>query len=195
MSYNGIFSRVDIICAPDPILNMKSQPIIDINDSVRTIARNMLYTMYCNVGIGLAGVQIGILSQIIVIDINDDTPVKQLRNTTPINEREMFVSSLMKSRISQMACGKVLCMINPRITKKSKATFNFDEGCLSLPGVKADTVRLQYIEVKYMDYNGKRCRIATDDHLFSACLQHEIDHLNGVTLLDHMCLSKKDNLE
>ena len=122
----------------------------------------MLQTMYAAPGIGLAAVQIGILKRIIVIDISKKEEEK-----------------------------KPIFLINHVITFKSKETSLFEEGCLSLPGHFAEIERPAKCKIEYVNYNGKKAELGADG-LLSTCIQHEIDHLNGVLFIDYLSKLKKD---
>ena len=122
----------------------------------------MLETMYAAPGIGLAAVQVGILKRLIVIDISKDKDKKE-----------------------------PLFLINPKITSKSKQTSTYEEGCLSLPGHFAEIERPAECEINFIDYNGKKKEIKADG-LLSTCIQHEVDHLDGVLFIDYLSKLKKD---
>lgn len=152
----------NIIIEPDPILRKKSEPLEKIDESVRKLLNDMLQTMYAAPGIGLAAVQIGILKRLIVIDISKKEDKKE-----PI------------------------FLINPEITFKSKKTSLYEEGCLSLPGHFAEIERPTECSVKFIDYNGKKRELKAKG-LLSTCIQHEVDHLNGVLFIDYLSKLKKD---
>ena len=155
-------SLKNIVTEPDPILRKKSSPLENVNDSTRKLLDDMLQTMYAAPGIGLAAVQIGILKRIIVIDISKKEEEK-----------------------------KPIFLINPVITFKSKETSLFEEGCLSLPGHFAEIERPAKCKIEYVNYNGKKAELGADG-LLSTCIQHEIDHLNGVLFIDYLSKLKKD---
>ena len=152
----------NILIEPDPILRKKSEPLENVNEETRKLLDDMLQTMYSAPGIGLAAVQIGILRRIVVIDVSK-------------KEEER----------------KPIFLINPEITFKSKETSLFEEGCLSLPGYFAEIERPAKCKVKYLDYNGKQTELDAEG-LLSTCIQHEIDHLNGVLFIDYLSKLKKD---
>lgn len=151
-----------IIIEPDPILRKKSEPLEKVNDDTRKLMDEMLETMYAAPGIGLAGVQIGILKRIVVIDISKDEQKK-----------------------------KPLFLINPKITFRSKKTSTYEEGCLSLPGQFAEIERPSACSLNYIDYNGKQKNLKADG-LLATCIQHEVDHLNGILFIDYLSKLKKD---
>ena len=151
-----------IIIEPDPILRKKSKKLEKVDDDLRKLMDDMLETMYSAPGIGLAAVQIGILKRLIVIDITKDDQKKN-----PI------------------------FLINPKIIKKSKNTSIYEEGCLSLPGHFAEIERPSECQIDYVDYNGKEKNLKASG-LLATCIQHEIDHLNGILFIDYLSKLKKD---
>ena len=152
----------NIVIEPDPILRKKSKPVEKVNSEIRKLLDEMLETMYAAPGIGLAAVQVGILSRLIVIDISKDDEKK-----------------------------KPLFLINPEINFKSKNTSIHEEGCLSLPGHYAEIERPAECLISYIDYNGNKKQLNAKG-LLSTCIQHEIDHLNGVLFIDYLSKLKKD---
>ena len=151
-----------IVIEPDPILRKESEPIEKVDNDLRKLLDDMLETMYAAPGIGLAAVQIGILKRLIVIDISKD---KEKKNP--------------------------LFLINPEIVSKSKNTSIYEEGCLSLPGHFAEIERPSECQINFLDYNGKKKEI-TAKGLLSTCIQHEVDHLNGILFIDYLSKLKKD---
>tara|TARA_B000000441_G_C21521785_1_gene220858 strand:+ start:45 stop:569 length:525 start_codon:yes stop_codon:yes gene_type:complete len=151
-----------IVIEPDPILRKESAPIEKVDNDLRKLLDDMLETMYAAPGIGLAAVQIGILKRLIVIDISKD---KEKKNP--------------------------LFLINPEIVSKSKNTSMYEEGCLSLPGHFAEIERPSECQINFLDYNGKKKEI-TAKGLLSTCIQHEVDHLNGILFIDYLSKLKKD---
>ena len=155
-------SQRKIVIEPDPILRKKSEILEKVDDELRVLLDDMLETMYSAPGIGLAAVQVGILKRAIVIDVSKD---KEKKNP--------------------------LFFINPEIISKSKNTSTYEEGCLSLPGYFAEIERPAECQVKYIDYYGKKKEIKATG-LLSTCIQHEIDHLNGVLFIDYLSKLKRD---
>ena len=155
-------SKRNIVIEPDPILRKKSDYLEKVDDELRILMDDMLETMYAAPGIGLAAVQIGILKRLIVIDITKNDEKKD-----------------------------PLFLINPEIISKSSNTSTYEEGCLSLPGHFAEIERPAECQVSYMDYNGKKKEM-TAKGLLSTCIQHEVDHLNGVLFIDYLSKLKKD---
>ena len=155
-------SKYKILIEPDPILRQKCEPLEIVDDELRKLMKDMLETMYKAPGIGLAAIQLGILKRVVVIDISKDSEKKN-----------------------------PLFLVNPEITFKSKKTSTFEEGCLSLPGQYAEIERPAECHLQYLDFHGKKKEIKADG-LLSTCIQHEVDHLNGVLFIDYLSKLKKD---
>ena len=151
-----------ILIEPDPILRKKSSSLEKIDDQTRKLMKDMLKTMYEAPGIGLAATQIGILKRIIVIDISKNEEKK-----TP------------------------LFLVNPEIIFRSKNTSVYEEGCLSLPGQFAEIERPAECHLKYINFDGKTKELKADG-LLSTCIQHEVDHLNGILFIDYLSKLKKN---
>ena len=151
-----------IVIEPDPILRKKSEMLEKVDDELRTLLDDMLQTMYAAPGIGLAAVQVGILKRLIVLDISKG---KEKKNP--------------------------LFLINPEIISLSKNTSVYEEGCLSLPGHFAEIERPAECQIKFIDYNGKEKKLKANG-LLATCIQHEVDHLNGVLFIDYLSKLKKD---
>ena len=141
----------DVIKVPNPLLHQRSEEIQVIDKNIKKLARDMYDTMKAKNGIGLAGVQIGILKRIVVIEIV-----------------ELDVK---------------LTLINPKVVSFSNTKTELDEGCLSVPNQTCKVLRPDKVVVEYTDLKGKKQQIEADG-LLAKCLQHEIDHLNGITILD-----------
>ncbi|MEL6162980.1 MAG: peptide deformylase [Cyanobacteria bacterium J06628_3] len=140
----------------DKILRQPAKRISKVDDEIRKIAREMLQTMYSSDGIGLAAPQVGIHKQLIVIDIEPDNPANP-----------------------------PLILINPVIKKSYGNICTEQEGCLSIPGVYLDVKRPEMVEVSYKDENGRPQTLKAGD-LLGRCIQHEMDHLNGVVFVDRV---------
>lgn len=150
-----------LVIAPDPRLNVCSEPVAEVNDEIRSLMDDMLETMYEADGIGLAAVQVGVHKRILVMDLQID------------GERNpVFV-------------------VNPEIIERSEAENIYEEGCLSFPAQRASVTRPQKVTVKALDYHGKE-QILKCDELLATCIQHEIDHLNGIVFVDHVSRLKRD---
>ena len=152
----------NIIIEPDPILRKKSDLLEKVDDNIRNLMQDMLKTMYDAPGIGLAAVQIGILKRVIVIDLSKDVKKKE-----PI-----FI-------------------INPEIVSQSKSLVSYEEGCLSIPNQFAKVERPNSCKIKFLNYSGKKKELQAEG-LLATCIQHEIDHLNGILFIDYLSKLKKD---
>ena len=153
-----------LVIAPDERLKTKSEAIATISDDIRKLAADMLDTMYYERGIGLAAVQVGVLKRILVADVDwrDDG--------TP---------------------GKQYVLINPEIVEEAPKKRSYKEGCLSFPDQFAEVSRPDFVRVRYLDLNGKQ-QEETFEGLLATCIQHEIDHLNGVVFVDYVSSLKRD---
>jgi len=151
-----------ILTEPDPILRKKCEPLEKVDTETKKLMDDMLETMYAAPGIGLAAIQVGILKRLVVIDISKGEEEK-----------------------------KPVFLINPQIIHQSKKTSIYEEGCLSLPGQFAEIERPAECTLKYIDYNGKEKELKADG-LLATCVQHEVDHLNGILFIDYLSKLKKD---
>jgi len=140
----------------DQVLRQSAKRISKVDESVRDLARDMLRSMYSSSGIGLAAPQIGVHKQLLVIDLDPDN-----------------------------AASPPMVLINPEIRSFGSTIDTYEEGCLSIPGVYLNVVRPSVVEVSYRDELGRPQRIKADG-LLSRCIQHEMDHLNGVLFVDRV---------
>ncbi|MDZ4663130.1 MAG: peptide deformylase [Pseudomonadota bacterium] len=168
----------EIVKYPDQFLRKKCQAISHITSDLIKLADDMLETMYKFKGIGLAAPQVGELTQLVIVDTV--WPYKAG------GTQKYIQTDLEKSYKNP------LVLFNPKVTKlEGKTAFN--EGCLSVPGYFEDVPRSNYVEVKGIDKNEKEIVIKTDG-LLSICLQHEIDHLEGIMFIDRLSLIKSTRL-
>ena len=151
-----------ILTAPDPRLKKKSQPVDSVDPGLRQLMDDMMETMYAAPGIGLAAPQVGVLKRLIVLDI-DREDVK----TGP------------------------LFMANPEIIEASDEDLTYEEGCLSVPEHYSDVSRPGKVVVRYLDRDGESREMACEG-LLATCVQHEIDHLDGVLFIDHISSLKRN---
>jgi peptide deformylase len=151
-----------LIILPDPILRQPSRPFEQVDTEVLRLADDMLETMYDAPGIGLAAVQIGVPRRMLVIDISRDDEE---------NKPQVF--------------------INPEIVATSDDRSVYEEGCLSIPDYYAEVERPATVTVQYIGRDGKEQTIEADG-LLATCLQHEIDHLNGILFIDHISRLKRE---
>lgn len=155
-----------ILEAPDPRLRIKSTPVEVVDDEVRALIADMFETMYDAPGIGLAAVQVGVPKRILVIDLMEDGP-----DGERISEPRVF--------------------INPELSDPHAELNVYNEGCLSVPDQYADVERPKAIQAKWLDENG----VAHDERIegmLATCLQHEMDHLEGILFIDHLSKLKRD---
>jgi len=151
-----------LIILPDPLLRQASKPIERIDIETQRLADDMLETMYDAPGIGLAAIQVGVARRMLVIDVSREGEEK-----TP------------------------LVFINPEIVASSDDRSVYEEGCLSIPDYYAEVERPARVMVKHLDRDGKE-QITEADGLLATCVQHEIDHLNGVLFIDYISRLKRE---
>jgi peptide deformylase len=151
-----------ILTEPDPFLRQKSSIVEDVNDEIRTLMNDMLETMYNAPGIGLAAIQIGVPKRVIVIDLSRD------------NEKK-----------------NPSYFVNPEIITNSNNDAIYEEGCLSVPGQFAEINRPDKCKIKYLDYNGSEKTLEAEG-LLATCIQHEMDHLEGILFIDYLSKLKKN---
>jgi peptide deformylase len=158
-----------IYVAPHPVLKKVAEPVTGgVTDKLRKLMDDMVETMYAAHGIGLAAPQVGQSLRVIVMDID---------------QREA----------EDGAKGRPRYFVNPEITWTSDEQNTYNEGCLSVPDQFAEVERPRKVKLKYIDYDGKTVEEEADG-LFATCIQHEIDHLNGVLFVDHLSTLKRDML-
>lgn len=167
-------SIMNILTAPDPILKQVAANIGIVNDNIRKLMDDMLDTMYHGQGIGLAAPQVGVSKRVIVLDLKDAKSQEEYTKLeNPIN------------------INYPLFMANPDITVISDEIDVAKEGCLSLPDQGVDVERYSTILVTYLDYNNRRQEIKVSG-LLARAIQHEVDHLNGILLIDYLSPIRKD---
>ena len=154
----------EIITLPDKRLRLTSEPVKRIDAGVRKLVEDMFETMYAAPGIGLAGIQIGVAKRVVVMDLS-----KKEEDHKP------------------------LVFINPEITWASDETTTYEEGCLSIPEYYEEVERPERVKVKYLDLDGTAHEIEAKG-LFATCIQHEVDHTNGVLFIDHISKLKRDRI-
>jgi peptide deformylase len=163
-------SPLPLVTLPDPRLHQKSADVQEVNDEIKQAAANMIATMYNDHGVGLAAVQVGIMKRILVLDVDHQ-----------------------RDEAGNITNKKPQVFINAKVVWSSEETSDYDEGCLSIPGVSALVTRPAQVKVQYMDLDGQQQEIEADG-LLATCLQHEIDHNNGITFIDHLSALKKDRI-
>lgn len=153
-----------ILVAPDPRLKEKARPVEKVDADVRQLMDDMLETMYDAPGIGLAATQVGVDKRVIVVDVAD---TQNGEEPNPIK------------------------LANPEVVKSSEDTAVYEEGCLSVPSYYEEVTRPATCTVKGLDENGREVTIEAEG-LLATCLQHEIDHLDGMLFIDHISRLKKN---
>jgi len=148
---------------PDPVLKQKALPVKEFDEKLAELADNMLETMYEERGIGLAAVQVGVLKQLVVVDLKSGEEDISLR------EPRVFV--------------------NPHIVERSGETIS-EEGCLSVIEYRAEIKRAESIKLEFQDLQGEP-RTMEAEGLLSICIQHELDHLQGILFIDHLPMLKQ----
>lgn len=154
----------EILTAPDPRLRQVSLPVAEVDDGVRALMDDMVETMYEAEGIGLAAIQVNVAKRIIVMDLAKEGEAK-----APIY------------------------FVNPEILDPSEETSLYQEGCLSVPEFYEDVERPARCRVRFLDYHGNPQTIDAEG-LLATCIQHEMDHLNGVLFIDHISRLKRDRI-
>ena len=150
-----------ILTEPNKILRQISQPVKSVGKEEQLLMDDMLETMYAANGIGLAAIQVGIPKRIIVMDISKDE-----------NKKEPMY------------------FVNPVIKNKNPVKSTYEEGCLSVPNQFAEIDRPSKCDIEFLDYNGNKQTISAEG-LFATCIQHEMDHLEGILFIDHLSKLKK----
>jgi peptide deformylase len=145
-----------LVILPDSKLRLVSEPVKDITDEIRRLAEDMLDTMYDAPGVGLAAIQVGVPVRMVTMDVSKSD-----------DERQPLV------------------LINPEITWSSEEKRAYEEGCLSIPEYYEEVERPDRVRVRYRDLDGNMVEQEANG-LFATCVQHEIDHLNGVLFIDHL---------
>ena len=151
-----------ILTEPNKILRQKSLKVEKVDEDLQRLMNDMVETMYAAPGIGLAAVQIGVPKRVIVMDLSKE---KEKKNP--------------------------MYFVNPEIVWKSDTYSSYEEGCLSIPNQFANVERPDKCHIKFLDCDGNQKEMETDG-LLSTCIQHEIDHLNGVLFIDYLSKLKKD---
>ena len=156
-----------ILTEPNKILRQKSLKVENVNKDIQQLMDDMLETLYAAPGIGLAAIQVGVAKRVIVMDINRDRDPEKEPKKNP------------------------MYFVNPEITWKSEDKFTYEEGCLSVPNQFAEIERPKFCHVKHLNYNGQPQELKADG-LLATCIQHEIDHLEGVLFIDYLSKLKKE---
>jgi peptide deformylase len=164
LAYLSLMSLRDIITLPDPVLRQVSKPVSTVDAEARRLWDDMLETMYDAPGIGLAAIQLGVPRRLMVIDLAKEGEGK-----------------------------KPLFVANPEIVWSSEALSEYEEGCLSIPEFYELVTRPSEVTVRYLDRQGEARELHACG-LLATCLQHEIDHLNGILFIDHISRLKRERV-
>lgn len=162
--YPEAMSVLDIVKIPDDVLRQTAQPVERVDDELRRFLDDMLATMYDAPGIGLAAPQVGVLRRVVTIDVAREGEEKQ-----------------------------PLFLINPEIVTRSEDRSTYEEGCLSIPDYYAEVERPADITVSFLDRDGTEQELHCDG-LLATCVQHEVDHLNGVLFVDYLSKLRRDRV-
>ena len=152
----------EILVVPHPVLKQVSKPVEVVDDVLRALMDDMLETMYAAPGIGLAAIQVGVPQRVIVMDLHRPEEEKQ---------PQFFV--------------------NPQIIWASEETAPYEEGCLSVPEIFDEVERPAQVKLRYLNYQGEPVEEDAEG-LFAVCIQHEMDHLQGVLFIDHLSRLKRE---
>jgi peptide deformylase len=163
-AYIAGMAKREIIVLPDRRLRLVSEPVKKVTADIRALVEDMFETMYDAPGIGLAAIQVGMPKRVVTMDLAKKDEPK-----------------------------KPQVFINPEIVESSEEKAIYEEGCLSIPEFYEEVERAAQVKVKYLDLAGERREIEANG-LFATCIQHEIDHLNGVLFIDHLSKLKRDRV-
>jgi len=152
----------EILVVPNPVLKQVSETVPAVDDALRALMDDMLETMYAAPGIGLAAIQVGVPKRVIVMDLAREGEEKQPRY-----------------------------FVNPEILWASEETAPYEEGCLSVPEIYDEVERPARVKLKYLNYQGEAVEEDAEG-LFAVCIQHEMDHLEGVLFIDHLSRLKRE---
>ncbi|PTM39320.1 peptide deformylase [Bosea sp. 124] len=175
-----------LVILPDAQLRLVSTQVEEITPEIRTLVSDMFETMYDAPGIGLAAIQIGVPWRVVTLDV-----AKAPEGDKAESEGEESVEADQEKRDARPR--NPMAFINPQITWSSEERSIYEEGCLSIPEYYEEVERPASVRVSYLDLDGKQQEIAADG-LLATCLQHEIDHLNGVLFIDHLSRLKRERV-
>ena len=178
----------DIVKVPDPVLKQKAQEVQTIDADIKTQVERMMASMYHDRGIGLAANQVGLLNRIFVMDLPKDS-WRFGQEVDGILTIEAGYRS--GDRDEEEDVSDPIVMINPEIVWESEQRSVYEEGCLSIPQQYADVIRPASVRVEYLDVDGAK-QEGLFEGLAGHCVQHEIDHLNGVLFIDHISNLKRN---
>lgn len=163
--------KLEIITIPEAVLRETCEPVEVVDDSVRAFMDSMLETMYAAPGIGLAAPQVGIARRMVTIDVSKRNSEESEEESNP----------------------EPLFLINPQIVWQSEEPSVYEEGCLSIPDYYAEVERPAEVVVQYLNRDGKEIELKADG-LLATCVQHEVDHLDGILFIDYLSRLKRDRV-
>lgn len=171
----------EIIEIPDPLLKQVSEPVTSFDEALKTLVADMFETMYDAPGIGLAAIQVGVPQRVLVIDLQPEDPDAEPEVCTAHGDHHHTHQPVKK---------EPRVFINPEILEESEEFTAYSEGCLSVPEIYAEVERPSRVKVRWQDLDGRTHEEAMDG-LLAICIQHEIDHLEGVVFIDHLSRLKR----
>jgi len=178
-----------LVILPDSQLRLVSAPVAEITPEIRTLVADMFETMYDAPGIGLAAIQIGVPKRVVTLDVAKRAP--QPEEAAAGEDETSDAPDSQEKRDRQPR--NPMAFINPEITWSSEERSVYEEGCLSIPEYYEEVERPASVRVAYTDLDGQRQEIEADG-LLATCIQHEIDHLNGVLFIDHLSRLKRERV-
>lgn len=179
-----------ILTVPNPILKRVSAPVQAVTDETRALMDDMLETMYAANGIGLAAIQIGVAQRVIVMDLVGRLAEEEEADETAQPDKADKKAAPQVSAASQPT-PEPRYFVNPQLVWASEEKAVYAEGCLSVPGFFEEVERPARCRVRYLDYHGGEQEDACSG-LLATCIQHELDHVNGILFLDHLSRLKRD---
>ncbi|RIV91126.1 peptide deformylase [Aurantiacibacter xanthus] len=171
----------EILEVPDPVLKQVSAPVETFDDALKTLVDDMFETMYDANGIGLAAIQIGVPQRVLVIDLQPEDPDAEPEPCNHDGHHHHHQPTKKEPRV----------FINPEILDPAEEQTTYQEGCLSVPDIYADVDRPKTCRVRWHDLDGN-VHEEPMDGLMAICIQHEMDHLNGVLFIDHLSRLKRN---
>ena len=177
-----------ILTEPNKILREKSSLVEKVDEDLQKLMDDMLETMYAAPGIGLAAIQVGVPKRVIVLDISRHDKSESANDNKSESANDNKSESANDKKYEERK--NPMYFVNPEIIAKSTNNSTYEEGCLSVPGQFAEIDRPDKCHVKYLDYYGQPKEIKAEGML-ATCIQHEIDHLEGILFIDYLSKLKK----
>ena len=171
----------EILEVPDPRLKTVSEPVTEFDDELKTLVDDMFETMYAAPGIGLAAIQVGVPKRLLVIDLQPEDPDGEPVECSHDGHKHTHPATKLEPRV----------FVNPEILDPAEDLATYQEGCLSVPDIFADVDRPATCRVRYQDLDGKVHEEELEG-LMATCIQHEMDHLEGILFIDHLSRLKRN---